>query len=111
MRRTTIPVLLVVLTMLCGVVASAAASDTAKQDSGAMAVPGFDRHQSSDQILDLYGDTGDGSKGDPGTMGDGFGFTGDTPDIVPSASAIAGIDDQRLLDMLLRLMDYFTILH
>ena len=111
MKRTTVPVLLVVLTLLSGIVASAALADTVDQNQdGAMLVPSADRHQ-SDTILDLYGDTDDGSgrKGDPSTLGDGFGATGDDPILTADSYPLG--DDVQLIQLLLRLMDYFTILH
>ncbi len=110
MKRTTIPVLLVVLTLLCGFLASAAVADPVNQD-GAMLVPSADRHH-SDQILDLLGDPDDGTnkKGDPGTYGDGYGLTGDSPIIACAESYPLG-DEAQLVELLMQFMDYFTILH
>jgi len=107
MKRTTIPVLLVVLALLCGVFASVAVAGNVDRD-GAMLVPSADRHQ-SDQILDLYGDSNDGSKGDPSTLGDGYGVAGDGVVVTVDSQRLES--NVRLAELIRQLMDYITILH
>ena len=69
MKKAQFPVLLVALTLLCVFPFQDAAAQTGDDD--AIRVPGV--HRSGDLTVDTSGtDSGDGSEGDPDTVGDGL---------------------------------------
>ncbi|HPF71424.1 MAG TPA: hypothetical protein PLQ13_12185 [Candidatus Krumholzibacteria bacterium] len=107
MKRTSIPVLLVVLTLLLATLAmhgTAVAADPA----GAIARPdgGGDRHQ-ADLIVNTDGTVGgDDDEGDPDTAGDTLGYR-QTKDLLGASNCV---EASAWAELFLKLMDCLVIL-
>lgn len=107
MKRTTIPVLLVVLTLFCAT--SLCHTDAwAGDPEGALRVPPTTKHDGA-QVLETTGTADDDQGGDPDTAGDTLGFK-KVNDLLGASDGFEGDQDVVWLELMLKLMDCFTIL-
>ncbi len=106
MKRTTIPVLLVVLTLFCASMFQPAAA-WADQPEGALRAPGTVK-PSSALLAGADGDAGDSNNGDPDAAGDALGHT-KTDDLLGNSDSFFGGLDADWVELMLRLLDCFPI--
>lgn len=107
MKRTSIPVLLVVLTLFCATFlhhGTAMAGDPA----GAISRPGSDRHQ-QDLIVGTDGTSGDDQEGDPDTAGDTLGYRKLT-DLLGGTESAEMTEASQWAELMLAVMDCLVIL-
>lgn len=105
MKRTKIPVLLVVLILLCV---------SSLHVPAAMADDHVDRLQRQvvarqhDLIIQTTSEPDDDSDGDPDTMGGGFGYK-KSDNLLGGAASCGDDQDSIWMELLLQFMDLFTI--
>ena len=105
MKRTQIPVLLVVLILLC--VSSLHVSAALADDRGdRLQRPAVVRQH--DLIVETTGEPDDDSDGDPDTLGGGFGFK-KSDDLLGGAAGCWDDEDAIWMELVLQFMDLFPI--
>lgn len=107
MKRLTIPVLLVVLTLFCATSIHQATAWAGEPD-GALRAPSTGKRDPGPTV-DTAGDS-DPWLGDPDTAGDTVGAKKDMMDLIGGSQGFEGVEDAEWLEILIRLMDCFTIL-
>ena len=105
MKRTQIPVLLVVLILLC--VSTLQVPAVLADDGGSrLQRPTVARQQ--DLIVETTGEPDDDSSGDPDTMGGGYGFK-KSDDLLGGLEGCGDDQDSIWMELVLHLMDLFPI--